>query len=162
MIMLLTKELYVWYLFSLSVWHVTFLHGCVLLLIEEMDVWYHSTLSVWPQIVLAKNLPKGEIVGYLYVGLIIAKTNLQADVGHNVSTCGHVLSVSWFRALINALYLFKESTSVYLLAKTRFVWPESTLCLSPKDVTILKSIQLVSRWWVVNLEFAENLEQGLR
>jgi len=26
----------------------------------------------WPQVVLAKNLPKGEIVGYLYVGLTFA------------------------------------------------------------------------------------------
>jgi len=36
------------------------------MMIEKMDVWYLSTLSVWPQVVLAENLPKEEIVGYLY------------------------------------------------------------------------------------------------
>lgn len=35
-------------------------------------------LSVWSQILLAKNLLKGKIIGYLYVGLIFAKSNLQA------------------------------------------------------------------------------------
>jgi len=40
-----------------------------------MYVWYLSTLSVWPQFVLAKNLPKGEIVGYLSIDFIVAKTN---------------------------------------------------------------------------------------
>jgi len=34
-------------------------------MIEEMDVLYLSALYMWPQFVLAKNLPKGEIVGYL-------------------------------------------------------------------------------------------------
>jgi len=33
-------------------------------------------LFYWPQIVLAKNLPKGEIVGYLCVGFTFAKTNI--------------------------------------------------------------------------------------
>jgi len=50
----------------------------VFLLIEEMNVWYLSTLFVWAQVVLAKKIPKGEIVGYLYVGLIIVKTNIHA------------------------------------------------------------------------------------
>jgi len=44
-------------------------------MIEEMDFWYLSTLFVWPQFVLAKNLAKGEIVGYLKIDLIVAKTN---------------------------------------------------------------------------------------
>jgi len=48
----------------------------VYLLIEEMVVWYLSTLFIWSQFVLAKNLPKGKIVGYLYIGLIFAKTNI--------------------------------------------------------------------------------------
>jgi len=43
-----------------------------------MDVWYLSTLFVWPQFVLAKNFPKGEIVGYLCIGFIISKTNIHA------------------------------------------------------------------------------------
>jgi len=33
-------------------------------------------LFYWPQFVLAKNLPKGEIVGYLCVGFSFAKTNI--------------------------------------------------------------------------------------
>jgi len=46
------------------------------MMIEEMDVWYLSTFFfVWPQFVLAKNLPKGEVVGYLCIGFIIAKAN---------------------------------------------------------------------------------------
>ena len=53
-----------------------FLHGCVLKMIEEMGVWYLSTLFLWPQFVLAKNLSKGKIVGYLCIGFIIAKTNI--------------------------------------------------------------------------------------
>jgi len=32
----------------------------------------------WPQFILAKNLPKGEIVGYLCIGFTFAKTNIQA------------------------------------------------------------------------------------
>jgi len=30
---MLIEEMYVWYLFSLSVWCATFLHGCVLMMI---------------------------------------------------------------------------------------------------------------------------------
>jgi len=36
------------------------------MMIEEMDALYPSALYKWPQFVLAKNLAKGEIVGYLY------------------------------------------------------------------------------------------------
>jgi len=36
-------------------------------------------LKIYTKIVLAKNLLKGEIVGYLYVGLIIAKTNIHSN-----------------------------------------------------------------------------------
>jgi len=43
-----------------------------------MYVWCLSTLPVWSQVVLAKNLPKGEIVVYLNIGLIISKTNIHA------------------------------------------------------------------------------------
>jgi len=43
---------------------------------EGMTMWYPSTLSVWSHIVLAKNLSKGEIVGYLSVGITFAKTNI--------------------------------------------------------------------------------------
>jgi len=46
------------------------------MMIEEMDVWYLSTMFLWSQNVLAKNLPKGEIVGYLCIGFIIAKTSI--------------------------------------------------------------------------------------
>jgi len=35
------------------------------MMIEEVDNLYLSALYMWPQFVLAKNLPKGEIVGYL-------------------------------------------------------------------------------------------------
>lgn len=49
----------------------------VYVVFEEMYVGYPSSLSVWSQIVLAKSLSKEEIVGYLYVGLIFAKTNIQ-------------------------------------------------------------------------------------
>jgi len=74
MIMLLTEELFMWYLFSLYVWYVPFVMVVCLWWFEEMYVWSPSRLSVWPQIVLAKNLTKGKIVGYLYISLIIAKT----------------------------------------------------------------------------------------
>jgi len=33
-------------------------------------------LFYWPKFVLAKNLPKGEIVGYLCFGFTFAKTNI--------------------------------------------------------------------------------------
>jgi hypothetical protein len=49
-----------------------FLHGCVFMMTEEMEVLYLSALYMWPQFVLAKNLQKGEIVGYLYVGFTFA------------------------------------------------------------------------------------------
>ena len=39
-----------------------------------------STLYVWSQIVLAKKNPKGKIVGYLCVGLIIGKTKYSCNM----------------------------------------------------------------------------------
>jgi len=43
-----------------------FLHRCVFMLSEEMEVLYPYAFYNCPQFVLAKNLPKGEIVGYFY------------------------------------------------------------------------------------------------
>jgi len=54
-----TKELYMWYLLI-------------------MVVCFFPRLCLdWPQFVLAKNLPNGEIVGYLYVDCSFAKKNIQ-------------------------------------------------------------------------------------
>ena len=135
LIKVLTEELYVWYPFSYM--YVVFLHGCVLLLIEEMDVWYLSTLFVWSLVVLAKNLPKGKIVGYLYVGLIIAKTNIYARCWIRfLNMFGTFQCALIMCHALCELYLFKESTLIYLMAKTRVFFLESAVCLFPKVVTI--------------------------
>jgi hypothetical protein len=42
---------------------------------------YLFSLSVWSQFVLAKNLPKGEFVGYLVIGCILAKLIFKQGVG---------------------------------------------------------------------------------
>jgi len=46
-------------------------------------------LFFWPLFVLGKNLPKGEIVGYLCVGFTLAKTIFMYDVGYDVPTSWH-------------------------------------------------------------------------
>jgi hypothetical protein len=59
------EEVYLRYLFRFYVLTVSSC-VCVFMMTEEMDFMYPSALYKWLQFVLAKNLPKGEIVGYLY------------------------------------------------------------------------------------------------
>ena len=61
--------------FEVMLKFVTFKMSSCVKMKEGMTVWYISTLSEWPRLVLAKNLPKGETVGYLSVGFVVAKTN---------------------------------------------------------------------------------------
>ena len=64
-----------------------FLHRCVLMLFEEMEVLYPSVLFKWPRFVLAKNLPKGKLLG-ICIGFTIDKTNIHVCVvGYFVPTC---------------------------------------------------------------------------
>jgi len=102
-------------------------------MIKEMDVWYLSTLFVWSQFVLAKNLPKGEIVEYLCIGFIIAKTNTLVRCWiccSNIFTSCTMLDIMFQHhgtiqcalficLVVHALYLIKESTPYFLLAKQR-------------------------------------------
>jgi len=67
----------------------TFLHGCVFLWIKEMYVRYLSTLFVWPQIVLAKNLPKGGLLDICLLASLFLKQTSMQDVGYDVPTCGY-------------------------------------------------------------------------
>ena len=84
---------------------------------DEMDVWY-LYLVLWSQIVLAKNLSRGEIVGYLCIGFIIAKkiySCMMLDI--MFQHLGTVQCAMLMCLGLRVLYLIKESTPYFLLAK---------------------------------------------
>jgi len=78
-----------------------------IIFLKWKKVWlYPSSLSVWSQIVLAKNLPKGEFVGYLYVGITFAKINIHVRCWIQCSNMWVWFSVPWFCVLYHFLGCF--------------------------------------------------------
>jgi len=60
---------------------------CLSCCLKKWKFIYPSALYKWPQFVLAKNLPKGRLLG-ICIGCTIAKTNTHVcDVGYYVPTC---------------------------------------------------------------------------
>jgi len=101
------EEVYMWYLFRYSLWCAAhfFTDVCSWWLKKWMYGISLLLFFVWPQFVLAKNLPKGEVVGYLCIGFIIAKANTHG-------WCWIQCALMYARFI-----LFKEFTPYFLLTK---------------------------------------------
>jgi len=135
----------------------SFLHGCLLLMIEEMDVWFLSSLFVWHQFVLAKNLSKEKIVGYLCIDFTFAKTNIQAWCWIWCSNMFDTLVRCWIRCS-NILARFivpclcaKLYVRFILLKNLRLIscWPSSMLFVHNQIVNyFLKLCQQFGKLWI--------------
>ena len=78
---------------------------CLSCCLKKWKFIYPSALYKWPQFVLAKNLPKGRLLG-ICIGCTIAKTNTHVcDVGYYVPTSWHLTSKGKLVILLRRLFL---------------------------------------------------------
>jgi len=120
------EEVYLRYLFRYFFCDVLVVSSWVCVHDDWRNWWFISlALYKWPQFVLAKNLPKGKIVGYLSIGLIVAKTNTHVLCWIRCSYILARFSVPCLCGLVFASFIFLRKPHLISCSPSNIFCPES-------------------------------------